>query len=366
MPMEAAEPAETATPATPTSATQPQPGQPPTEPRPKVRRRTLLLGALGLTAVTVTLAEMESRADDDEPRKIVLTVPDGHARSVAFSPDGKTLVAGLSGVRGINSTLRSWNLAKGTSATPWPDQFGEVTKVAFSPDGRTLAVAGAFQVSLWNVAKPTGVALPLSALDLAFSPDGKTLAAAGHDGTVRLWNLAIGTVTHTLTTEGMTVVNAVAFRPDGDALATGSEDLTDSQVRLWDLRSPTNDATLKAPHWHGFKPVAFSPSGGQLLATGGEDPLVRVWDSVSGHLWGTLTGHTGPVTAVAFSPDGDTLATGSDDMTVRLWDTSTLDLSPVDTLTGHTGKVTSVAFSPDGRTVASGSRDGTVRLWPNR
>ncbi|WP_245883545.1 WD40 repeat domain-containing protein [Streptomyces hyaluromycini] len=159
--MDATEPAKPDTPATPAGGTPPQPGRPTTGPRAKVRRHTLLLAGLGLTAVTVTFAEIESRAGDDAPRTIVFTVPDGHARSVAFSPDGKILVAGLSAVRGIGSTLRSWNLAKATATTPWPDQVGDVTKVAFSPDGRTLAVAGTLQVSLWNAAKPTGVALPL-------------------------------------------------------------------------------------------------------------------------------------------------------------------------------------------------------------
>jgi WD40 repeat protein len=340
------------------------------KPPAKVRRRTLLLAALGVTAATVTFAEIESRADDDEPRKVVFTVPDGHAHSVAFSPDGRTLVAGLSGVRGISSTLRLWNVAKGTATTPWPDQVEDVTKVAFSPDGKTLAVAGALEVFLWNVADPTGVALPHPqlTLDLAFSPDGKTLATGGRDGAARLWDLSTGTVTATLTTEGMTLVNAVAFRANGYALATGSEDLTGGPVRLWDLQAliaPTVDATLEAPHWHGFKPVAFPPAG-YLMATGSADNVVRVWDSVSGTVEATLTGHTGPVTAVAYSPDGDTLATGSDDRTVRLWDTSSLDLVPLATLTGHTGKVTSVAFSPDGRTLASASLDRTVRLWPNR
>jgi len=361
--MEATEPTETTTPDAPTGVT-PQPGQPPTVPRAKVRRRTLLLGALGLAAVTVTLAEMESRArDDDEPT--VFAVPDGHAGSVAFSPDGTTLVAGLSGVRGIDSTLRSWNLAKGTSTTPWPDQVEEVTKVAFSPDGRTMAVAGTLQVSLWDAAKPTGVALPLPTLDVAFSPDGKTLATGNHDGAARLWDLATGTVANSLAAKGMTVVNAVAFSGDGSILATGSEG---DPVRLWDLHdlpSPTVDATLEAPHRQGFEPVAL-PSRGTTMATGDDHGVIRVWDTMGGSQMVTYKGHTGPVTALAYSPDGDILATGSDDRTVRLWDTSEISLFPLDTFTGHTDKVTSVAFGPDGRTVASGSLDGTVRLWPIR
>ncbi|WP_405817547.1 WD40 repeat domain-containing protein [Streptomyces sp. NBC_01390] len=335
----------------------------------KVRRRTLLLAALGLTATTVTFAEIEARAGDDDPRTVVFTVPSGHARSVAFSPDGRTLVAGLSGVQGISSTLRSWNVAKGTATTPWPDQVEDVTKVAFSPDGRTLAVAGGFEVFLWNAAKPVGVALPhpQPTLDLDFSRDGKTLATGGRDGVARLWDLTTGTVTDTLTTQGMAVVDAVAFSPNGYTVATSSEDLTDSRVRLWDLLTvtpPTVQPTLEAPHWHGFKPLAFGRLDDQL-ATGGADNIVRVWN-VSGTVNAAVTGHTGPVTTVAFSPDGDTLATGSKDRTVRLWDTSTRGVYPIDTLTGHTAEVTSVAFSPDGRTVASAGLDGTVRLWLNR
>ncbi|WP_405530342.1 WD40 repeat domain-containing protein [Streptomyces canus] len=247
-----------------------------------MRRRTLLLAATG---AAVPVAVMESRANSAGPRTTVFPLPHGHAGSVAFSPDGKTLAAGLSGVQGIHSTLRLWDVARGTATTPWPDQVEELTKVAFSPDGKTLA--------------------------------------------------------------------------------TDSDDLTESPVRLWDLRTHTVATTLDAPRRHGFNPVAFA-SKGTIMATGSADNIVRVWDSGTSYVYAPLTGHTGPVTTVAFSPDGDTLATGSEDRTVRLWDTSSLDVFPLDTLTGHTDKVTTLAFSPDGKTLASGSLDATVRLWPTR
>ena len=242
----------------------------------------------------------------------------------------------------------------------------EVRAVAFSRNGTTLASAGNDStVKIWNVATQTNIRTLKhnSRVEaVAFSPDGNILASHSHD--VILWEYTTGRKIDTLfrTYSG----GSVAFSPDGTILAAGSPD---NKVRMWEVSTRREIATLVhgqiGPSLHT---VAFSPAM-TILASGSQDGTIKLWDvETKGHI-ATLEAHSGSVFSVAFTPDGATLASagitrdaeGDWDSTIKLWDVA--KRQRIATLDEHLGWIRSLAFSPDSTMLASGSYDNTVKLW---
>jgi WD40 repeat protein len=282
----------------------------------------------------------------------------GHAeavRSVAFSPDGRTLASASR-----DRTIQLRDIATGQEVRTLRGHASEVWGVAFGPDGRVMASAGwDHTVRLWDVA--TGGELRVlrghsaKILAVAYAVDGRTVASAGVDRTVRTWDAATGGGLRVL--RGHTdQVNGVAFSPDGRTLASAGSDRT---VRLWDIATGHEVRMLRG-HTAQVWGLAYSPDG-RTLASASHDGTVALWDVVTGQGRLILRGHTARVLVVAYSPDGRTLASAGDDGTVRLWDAARGQ--ELLSLHGHADSVSEVAFSPDGRTLAANSSDGTVRVW---
>ena len=180
----------------------------------------------------------------------------------------------------------------------------------------------------------------------------KILASGAWDGTLKLWDVA--TRTNIATLKGHTEpVVSVSFSPDGKILASGSHDAT---VKLWNIPTLTNIVTFS--HHFFFTSVSFSPDG-TILAAGSLDGI-KLWNIETKKNFATLEHRGAAVEDLAFSPDGTILAAAGTGGKVELWDVGTR--TAIATFP-HTDAVTSVTFSPDGSTLASAGEGGKVELW---
>lgn len=320
--------------------------------------------------------------------------------SVAFSPDGKSLVSASLGGRDsdnhvVPGTVKVWDAASGNEKFQldgFPDQ---VTQTMFSRDGKsvitvnsrfdpdnpTQKATGVFkwfgELKLWDAQSGQPIRTMTDYVTrtdrFALSPDGKTVVThGGYDFTLNVWDLAAGNLRHRIDVpqKNPWVVD-VAFSPDGKTIvSTGGYDHT---IHFWDAQNGTLLRTIKDTTYFICQ-LAFSPDG-KLLATsndrGPKEPLrgqVKLWNVESGKVERTLDGFHWVSHALLFSPDGTLLAVDSptaqgNDVPhqIKLYDTRTWALRA--TLEGHKQEIDSLAFSPDGKTLASGSRDKTVKLW---
>ncbi len=328
---------------------------------------------------------------------------------VAFSPDADRLIAA-----GTELSLSMWNVETGEVIGQTP-----LTAIArgldFSPNGETFAAALLDETVVLGNANTMGLidtfrghaGLPLG---VTYTPDGGRFISAAADGLIlwdvygrgaELWRAAETTRTYAvagdderaavasaagvslrsaetgeIVTEIASDTPVYALDMRGDLVAIGG---LDGSLSLWDAAANAETFRINA-HSSPVRAVAISPDGAQIVTGGGNiqisigrpvDNDLILWDAQSGDQVRRLVGHSAPVRSVTFSADGTRILSGSDDGSMILWDVATGEQArvfPSDDPTtalieGHQQSLTSVALNGDGTLALSGSRDQTALLW---
>jgi WD40 repeat protein len=317
--------------------------------------------------------------------------------ALAFSPDGKTLVAS-----GYAGGVRLWHTATGKEWLSFPES-GSSQHLAFSPDGRFLGSAGT-KVSIWDLTtgkqhRPNGHNDSISGL--AISSDGKWAVTRASDG-VRVWDLATAKEHQRFAGPLPHLLGSVHFAPDSRTLAWPvlekvllADAITGQKLSPRSPRTPIQSSIYNvslagqffvtvdhAPVLHDLRtgqelwrcfrfshalPEPFVPPdevsrlvispNGRMLASSHSDHSVSLWDVATGEELQRFEERASSSASLAFSPDGRTLAIGENRGTILLNVVSGSEI-----LCLGQEEVLAMVFSPDGRTVASGHPGGTVCL----
>ncbi len=295
-------------------------------------------------------------------------------RALAITPNGSHVLTS------DDKEVRLWTTANGAKE---PRSFAGATApvhaVAVSKNGNLVAVGAADQiVRLYTFADGKQIAefkCPAPVQKLAFSPNNQMLAAGCADKSLLSWNVVFTPGQPNPPDFGKpgpafahdAGITDIAFESDTRFYSSGA----DKKVRKWKLAS---DAPIKnLAHPNLVDAVAFNHDN-TLLATGGHDGTVRIWDVAKGTQVREIKAHTtpapSPVYCVVWSSDSKQLVSGSLDRSIKLWDAANGNMvrefkpyKEKEFDKGHRDGVFCVALTPDSKFLVSGSSDHTLKVW---
>lgn len=243
-----------------------------------------------------------------------------------------------------------------------------VNSLAWSPDSQHIASASAdASVQIWDALNGNNASTyfytksSTTVNAVAWSLNGQYILAASDSGNVELWTGGDLTNVHTIS-GFIGYVNTLAWAPGTDMSASPTYFATGSSDSSITIQNIKDDSSKTLTHQVGpITSIAYSPDG-WYLATGSRDQSVIIWDMQTyQRIYAKYQGHSGVVTSVIWLPNGVYLASASTDQTVTIWEPTSG--GTLLTYQGHSAGVNAIAASPDGHYIASASDDGTVQVW---
>lgn len=327
------------------------------------------MGAGASTKAWARKFHISSNVEDETGETYVQVYP---VWSIAITKNQRQLACATS-----DNKINLWCLVSHNLLIPLVGHADTIWKIVYSPDDSILASSSSDgTVRLWEVATGLPIlVLPRHhanwVLSMAWSPDGRCFATGGSDARIILWD-ALGAAT------ALKEAQAAAEESANDEL-----DLNKAEIavqKALDAQRAQEPTRYWQAHEKSIADMCFAPSEGRLMVSVGAEGTLAVWDTEEGILDLRLMGHIGQVNCCDFCPHNEELiATGGEDHTVRLWDLA--DVEPGSTaakesrknpsglnlahftLKGHEGGVAAVRFIGDGQLLASGSKDSGIRIW---
>lgn len=308
--------------------------------------------------------EMDEDSDDDSDMKWRIVQKHffmqgaAHVRCASFHPETNLLVAGFSnGLFGLYEMPDFNNIHKLSISQ------NDIDFVTINKTGEWLAFGASKlgQLLVWEWQSESYILKQQGHFDsmnsLVYSPDGTKIITTADDGKIKVWDIESGfcIVTFTEHTSGVT---ACEFAKKGNVLFTAS---LDGSIRAWDLIRYRNFRTFTAPTRLSFSCLAVDPSG-EVVAAGSLDSFdVHIWSVQTGQLLDQMAGHEGPVSSLAFAPNGNSLISGSWDRTARIW--SIFSRTQTSEPLQLQADVLDIAVRPDSLQLAISTLDGQLTFW---
>lgn len=308
-------------------------------------------------------------------------VLEGHTdwvNSVTFMPDGQGIVSSSTSPRQDDRHIHVWNsFQQGTESLRFLNGATFASHIALSPQGRFIVARstlfGSYQgLRLWDIENPSLAPNYITEEGpnwIDFSPDGQHLATLiynpdSESGILKEWNMAHledDPVIYSNTAQAWHGSHG-SYSPDNQKIALMD---VDGNLYIHKRSHPDESPSIvNKQELAAESLLGFSEDSNYIIGYAKDKHWIRMWNIESGEVETIfLSGKGDAVESVTLSSNRRFFVTGNSDWTVKVWDLLYPHKEPTN-LAGHSGVVRDVAFSPDGKYIASGSDDRTIRVWP--